>query len=518
MTPRHVPREGDHLVVIGFGPVAWRLVDDLLPEVEAGRLRITVLGDEPSPAYNRVLVGEVATGKHAPADLDLVDVDDWTARGVLLRLGTRAGWIDRAARLVHLEGDQAPVPYDLLVLAVGARANVPRLAGLNPDPEAIGHLPPGISVLRTLDEATRVHQVVADGGRVVVLGGGVLGLEVAAAARDAGCAVTVVHNQPWLLTRSTDSAGGALLGGRCAGRGLVVEAGVRARAVRLGEGRRFRALVLEDGREVLGDVLVLSVGVSPRTRLARGAGLVVNHGIVVNHELEADTEARVFAIGDCAEVWCEEPGCGSCRTRGRRPPSGLVGPGWDQARWLAARLRADLGEDPGPLEPLAESRQDVVRLKAEGIEFVAGGDLAAEPWDGADDGRDSVVWADSARRAYLKVVVEDERVVGFCSIGLPRSGAELAALYGSGEPAPADLAGYLFPGTPECGPGGAAGAASAPEATLCRCAGVSVGAVREAIDAGADDVDRVRRATRAGSGCGGCRSGVEALLAAIAQA
>ena len=89
------------------------------------------------------------------------------------------------------------------------------------------------------------------------------------------------------------------------------------------------------------------------TRVAEGAGLTIGEGIVVNHDLEADPEARVFAIGDCAEVLCSDPTCTVCPPRRGRGPAGLVGPGWQQASWLARRFARELGEPLEPLEPLA---------------------------------------------------------------------------------------------------------------------------------------------------------------------
>lgn len=182
MIQKYEPRRGDRLLVVGFGPVAVRLVEELLPAVHAGDLRICVVGEEPRPGYNRVLVGEYGVGRVDEPGLALVDLDDWRSAGVEVRTGTAVTWLDRSARQAHLvdraTGADDTVDFDLVALAVGARANIPVLRGINPDPAAGGHLPSRVTVLRTPEE---------------------------------GCPVTVVHHRPWLLTRSTDAIAGAML-------------------------------------------------------------------------------------------------------------------------------------------------------------------------------------------------------------------------------------------------------------------------------------------------------------------
>lgn len=514
MIQKYEPRLGDRLLVVGFGPVAVRLIEELLPAVHAGDLRICVVGEEPRPGYNRVLVGEYGVGRVDEPGLALVDLDDWRSAGVEVRTGTAVTWLDRSARQAHLvdrsTGADDTVDFDLVALAVGARANIPVLRGINPDPAAAGHLPSGVTVLRTPEDAADLRAVVASGGRVVVLGGGVLGVEVALAAHEEGCPVTVVHHRPWLLTRSTDAIAGAMLNAVLVRHGVEVVTDAIAKEVVHRDGA-FRALRLADGRTVEGDVLVLSCGVTPRTRIAAGAGLTVARGIVVDHELEADLEARVFALGDCAEVLCDNPTCPVCPGRVGRGPVGLVGPGWRQAEWLARRITAALRGDPGPLEPLAEEDVDSVRLKARRLDFGAGGMLAGEPWQPQPRGQAIALWVDGERGRLVKSVVRDGVVVGWISLGMPRAGAELALLHASRRPAPVDLSVLLRLD-------GADGGEEeiTPSSTVCRCAGVAAGTISEAIAGGCSSVEEVRTRTRAGSGCGSCRGSVEKLLRDLA--
>ncbi len=206
-------------------------------------------------------------------------------------------------------------------------------------------LPAGVTALRDLRDASVLQAAVAGGKRVVVLGGGVLGLETALAAAEEGATVTVVHNGPHPLGRNIDRGGGAVLAASLRNCGVRVAGNARSTGVEHNApDGGFSALLLDDGSAIDGDLLVLSCGVRPRTELAEGCGLSTGAGILVDHKLRAHHEPHIFAIGDCAEVRCPDPDCVECRTA--RGPSGLVGPGWRQAEWLAEYLTLLASESP----------------------------------------------------------------------------------------------------------------------------------------------------------------------------
>lgn len=478
------------IVVVGFGPVAGRLVEELLPAVRAGDAHLTILGAEPLPAYNRVLLAEVAVGRAEAASLVGLDVAALRRAGVEVGLGTEVLAVDRAGRRVRL-ADGTARPYDVLVLATGARAFVPPLGGLERG------LPDGVTTLRDLDDAARVRGALDGGAGVVVLGGGVLGVEAALAARDRGAAVTLVHTGPWPLTGSLDRGGGALLTAALRDRGIAVRRGA-ATAVGTDAAGRFTGLRLADGTTAAGDLLLVSCGVRARTELAAACGLRVDRGVLVDHELRA--APGVYAIGDCAEVRCGDVGCPACAES--RGPAGLVGPGWRQAEWLAAHL---LGEQP---EPLGAETPAPVLLKARDLDVVAAGDVTPEPFDALGAGEEVAQWADPAHGAYVKMVTREGVLTGLVCVGLPRTAAELVLLLDRGAELPADRAALLRLDAEPLA------AAPGPESTLCRCSGATVGAVEGAIDGGCASVAEVGRATRAGTGCGGCRERIAALLEA----
>ncbi|MFB6609380.1 FAD-dependent oxidoreductase [Agromyces sp. NPDC056379] len=522
------------IVLIGYGPVGARFVDELLPAVANGSLALTVVAGEDVEAYNRVLVAEYAVGN---TGLDAMLVGDRTAAeaaGARVLLGVAATSIDRSARIVHLDSGEG-LEYDRLVLATGSRANVPTLDGVERHRRDLDSLrkyakqlvarddalPAGITALRDLADADRVLDAVRARKRIIVLGAGVLGLELALAAGHAGAQVCVVHHGPHPMPRNLDRGGGLVLRSALRRSGVTVVAHSRAEAVAFrtdDDGmRRFDMVVTADGKQLRGDLLVLSCGVSPRTELATLAGLRTAVGVVVGPGLASWTDPDVYAIGDCAQV-VER----TAELAGQRvlpgAPSGLIGPGWRQAEWLAASFIASTtGSSPAEVAAPAE-RDAIVMLKAEHIDVVAVGDISADPWD--DDAlhprRRVSQWADPEHLRYVKMVTEDGALTGFVSVGMPRTAAELTLLFERRGELPADRSVLLRFDGPDYDPSTDADA-FAPASTVCWCNGVTVGRIEEAAACGVATVEGVGRETRAGTGCGGCKGRIAEIIARAAE-
>ncbi|NQX28083.1 NAD(P)/FAD-dependent oxidoreductase [Microbacteriaceae bacterium VKM Ac-2854] len=517
----------DRIVLIGYGPVGARFVEELLPAVRSGTVALTVIGAEQHEAYNRVLIAEYAVGRASRERLDIIDTEAARAAGVDIRLSTAVVGIDRSRQVVRLSDDER-VPYDRLVFATGARANVPTLAGMERsrrdrrvralDPATLDSgaapLPAGVVALRDLADAELVRAAVSAGQRVVVLGAGVLGMEIALAAAEQGAQVVAVYHGDVPMGRNLDQGGGRMLARAARAAGVEMAAHARSESILLRHDEtgvaHFDALLCADGKQIHGDLLLLSCGVGARTELAAGADLAVSTGILVDEELRSWTDPDVFAIGDCAHV--APRGSAGADGRVAGGPSGLIGPGWRQADWLAARLVAEAaGRSTELLDP---PRAGVVMLKAEGIDVVSGGDVAAELWDepAHSCGSEVSVWADPGRGGYIKLVTVGGRLTGFVAVGLPRAGAELTLLFERGSELPADRTALLRLDAPDAG-AAATGDPFAREATVCWCNGVTVGAITDAVAAGNDTVACVGAATRAGTGCGGCTGRITELLA-----
>lgn len=504
------------VVLVGYGPVGARFVEELLPSVGDGRLVITVIGAESEDAYNRVLIADYAAGRIGRDALTITDTDAAAAAGVQFRTGARVTGIDRGNRTVTLDTG-AVEPYDRLVLATGARANVPTLDGIRREPGADAALPAGVTVLRDLADAERVRSVVRGLGRIVVLGAGVLGLEIALAAASEGADVHVVHHNAYPMARNIDRGGGAVLTSSLRAAGVSVAAHSRAESVDFrtdDDGvSRFDALICADGKRIAGDLLVLSCGVSARTELATLADLPAARGILVDKRMRSWADPHIFAIGDCAHVSDNDHQGGNSHPAGG--PSGLIAPGWRQAAWLAASLIAEVSDAAAP-QPLASEKAGVVMLKADDLDVVTAGVTDAEPWDdrASDDGLSVSQWVDPEHGSYVKMVTRAGVLAGMVCVGMPHTAAELTLLFERGSELPADRS-VLLHRPVDGGTSLANGFENAFEAdaTVCWCNGVSAGRIRESVSAGCATVAEVGADTRAGTGCGGCTGRITELIA-----
>lgn len=251
--------------------------------------RIAVLTDESWPYYARIRLGEVVDGRTVPDGLFLRLDAWWDEQRIDLRRGTRVEGIDVAEARVRTASGEA-LPYDALLLATGARPFVPPFPGAD--------LPP-VATVRRMDDALALKQAVGRGGRTVVVGGGLLGLELASSLAGAGAAVTVVEAAPWLMPRQLHRAGGALLQEVLERRGISFRLDSGVEAVAPGPGGSVQVSV-KGGETLPAELVPVSAGVRPDTALALDSGLAVGKGITVDDRMRTSAPG-VWAAGDCAE-------------------------------------------------------------------------------------------------------------------------------------------------------------------------------------------------------------------------
>ena len=470
-------------VVVGNGMAAVRLVEGL---VARGVGDVTVLGDEPQAPYNRILLSAVLEGAHRPEAIALRPERWYADHGVDLRLGTRAVALHRSDRQVELAGGDR-VPYDRLVLATGSIATLPPIHGVvTPD----GRLHERVHAFRHLDDCTRLLAAVEAGvERAVVVGGGLLGVQVARALSVRGVATEIVEGGGHLLRTQVDEAAGVVLQRSLERLGTQVYTG--ARAVRLtdppaGAGHGV-GLRLDNGYTLGTDVVVLTAGGRPSTTLARRAGLATRHGVLVDATLTT-SDPRVHAIGDCAEH------------DGRT--TGFVAPAWEQAGVLADRLAGGTARYAG--------HRTVARLRATDLDVAVLGDPAGEERHAAGDAT-TVQVSNPVTGTHRRLVLRDGAIVGATLVGdLSRIGT-ITQLFDRGTAlAPGEPSALLMPLR---GASSASAAATAlpDDAEVCACAGVSAGRIRACAS-----IDEVLATTRATTGCGGCSPAVTALLATAA--
>lgn len=274
------------IVIAGAGQAGLEAAAFLRSAGFDGSIRL--VGDEPVGPYQRPPLSKAYLS--GTAGLPLRAAEFYRSKRIELSLGDPVSEIDRDARRVRLAGGSW-LDYDRLVLALGAAPR--RLAVPGADLT-------GVRLLRTVADADALRTDLAEPGRrVVAVGGGFLGMEVAATARELGHSVTVVETADRLLPRAVSTTTAAHLVGVHAERGVRIVTGVGVRALHGDPGRRVRSVELDDGTRLPADVVLVAVGAVPRTDLAAWAGLAVDDGIVVDPAMRTSDPA-ILAVGDCA--------------------------------------------------------------------------------------------------------------------------------------------------------------------------------------------------------------------------
>ena len=363
------------LVIVGNGMAAVRLVDELVTTA-LGRHAIAVIGEEPRLAYNRVLLSSVLAGETASHDIELKPAAWWRDRGVTLKYGCRATEIDVGRRELKIEGDES-IEFSRLVLATGSsplRLNVPG-AELN-----------GVHTFRDSRDVDLLLSLAARKKPVVVIGGGLLGLEAAYGLAKAGTPVTLLHLMDRLMERQLDAPAADLLKSLVERKGIAVE--LNANTARIHGTSRVEGVELADGRRIEADAVVFAAGIRPNTKLAQEAGLTVNRGIVVDDVMQTSAPG-IFALGECAEH------CGVCY--------GLVEPAYEQARVLARHLSGRNAAYQGSVV--------ATNLKVSGVSVFSAGDFLGS------DASEAILLSDIRRGTYKKLVIADGKLTGAVLVG-----------------------------------------------------------------------------------------------------
>ena len=465
------------LVVIGNGMAAGRALETLF-ENAPGSYSVTVFGAEPRVNYDRIMLSPVLAGEKT-YDQIIIHDDAWYARNeVKLHRGKRIVEIDRETKRV-IAADGTLEPYDRLLIATGSDPFIVPVPGKDL---------PGVVTFRDLDDVDRMLAVANGGGRAIVIGGGLLGLEAAAGLAGRGMNVTVIHLMPTLMERQLDPAAGYLLEQAIGGRGIEVITKANTKAI-LGEDR-VTGVRLEDGRELPADIVVMAVGIRPATSLAKAAGLTVNRGIVVDDGMHTSDPA-ILAVGECVEHR------GTCY--------GLVAPLYEMAKVVAARLA-------GEAQSAYQGSVTSTKLKVTGIDLFSAGDFAERK------GREEIVLRDAARGIYKRLVLEGSRIIGVVLYGETADGSWFFDHLKRGtdikDMRDSLIFGQAFAGGAPLDPM-AAVAALPDEAEICGCNGVCKGKITGAIaEKGLKNLDEVRAHTKASASCGSCTPLVEKLLGA----
>lgn len=462
------------LVIIGNGMAPGRMLEHLFDLTD--QYQVTIFNAEPRVNYDRIMLSPVLSGEKSFGDIVIHD-DAWYAdHGITLHRGQKVTEIDRATKTVTSEGG-VTAPYDKLVIATGSSPFIIPVPGKDL---------PGVLAYRDLDDVDGMLAASDKGGRAVVIGGGLLGLEAAAGLKARGMDVTVIHLMPTLMERQLDPAAGYLLQRELESRGIEVRCEANTKQI-LGS-EKVEGVELADGTVIDASLVVMAVGIRPSIQLAADAGLEVNRGIVTTSTMQT-SDADIYSVGECVEVG--------------GMVYGLVAPLYQMARVAAAHLA-------GPADAEFKHAETPTKLKVTGCDLYSVGDFAEGP------DREDIVLRDATRGTYKRVILKDDKVIGAVLYGEVADGAWYNELLKSGENVEEMretlIFGQAYQGGAAADP--LAALANLPDdAEICGCNGISKGQIMTAIkDKGLTTLAEVRAVTKASASCGTCTGLVEGVM------
>ena len=486
------------LVVVGNGMAGARVVEEILKRAPE-RFDIVMFGAEPYGNYNRILLSNVLNGSQSATEIFMNPLAWYRDNGITLHAGVKATRIDLERKVVvgtplkkdalayaidaAAVPDAAPIeePYDHVIIATGSRPFVPPMEGFGGA---------GTFLFRTIDDFDHIAGYAKNCKRAAVIGGGLLGLEAARGLLTHGVEVTVLEAAPQLMIAQLDPESGEMLRATIEGMGIKVLCNAITTKIVRPNGH-ITHLDFKDGSKLETDMVVVSAGIRPIAEIATASGLTVNKAIVCDDQMRTSAPA-IFAVGECVEH------------RGRI--YGLVDPIWEQANVLADVIT---GTNPGAAYLGSKLG---TKLKVMGVELASMGET--KPAGPADE---VVVYREPTQGIYKKLIVRDNQIAGVILLGDIEAAGTLMQMFFAGTKAPARRADLLFGA-----PSGVSllNAADLPDnAQICNCNGVSKKTIVDAIqNKDCKSVSKIGACTKAGAGCGSCKTLVAQLIESYAGA
>ncbi len=455
------------IIVIGHGMVGHKFLESL-DEAGVRNANVTVLCEEPRPAYDRVHLSEFFSGKSAD-DLSLVSPGFFDRDNLLLKLNTRATAIDRVNKTVTVANGEV-LSYDKLVLATGSYPFVPPVPGKDRA---------DCFVYRTIEDLEAMMECGSRSKSGVVVGGGLLGLECAKALRDMHLQTHVVEFAPRLMAVQVDDGGGRVLRKKIEELGVSVHTQKNTVEIVDGEQARHR-MVFADGTHLETDMIVFSAGIRPRDEIARQCELQVGPrgGIVIDNNC-LTSDPHIYAIGECA-LWNGQV-------------YGLVAPGYEMARVTAKHLAGAAATFTGA--------DMSTRLKLMGVDVASIGDAI-----GTTAGSRAYQFTDERKQVYKKLVVSDcgKYLLGAVLVGDAAEYGTLLQMMLNKIELPEAPEFLILPQSDGKAKPGIGVDALPATAQICSCNNVSKGQLCDAVAGGATNVAALKSCTKAGTACGGC--------------
>ncbi len=466
------------LVVIGNGMAGARAVEEILARGGADQFDITMFGDEPYGNYNRILLSNVLNGTQDETEIFLNPLSWYSENNIKLHAGVRVERILRASR--YVVGGDIEEPYDKVIIATGSSSYLPPIKGLYANEE---RLKPGVFVFRSLDDCRAIASYTEGRARAVVIGGGLLGLEAARGLQNFGLTVEVVHRGSHLMGQQLDGVAGSIL--RTTMQAIDMKVHLRKNTIAILGADHVTGLAFADESSMDCDMVVIATGISPNIDVAVRSGITVERGIVVDDQMRSPDDPNIYVVGECAQH--------------RGHVYGLVAPLWEQAKVLADHITNT------KTDTAYHGSKVSTKLKVMGVELASMGLIDPE-----HDHDEIVQFTEPKKGTYKKLIIRDGRLIGAILLGDISKAAYLTQAFDRNTPLPEDRLALLFDlGTPSK----KITMEEMPlDTQICNCNGVSKSALIACVKSGRRTMKAVMDATRAGLGCGSCKTMVSEVL------
>ncbi|MEZ2338953.1 molybdopterin-dependent oxidoreductase [Mucilaginibacter sp. RCC_168] len=456
------------IVVVGAGAGAYGFVKsyrELNPDDE-----ITIFSKENHPFYNRVMLPDYISGEQSWEQLVKMKDSEEPAYNIKMLRGVSIEKVDRTNKQVT-DSRGIKTSYDILLLATGSRASVPK------------NVPslPGIFTMRSRNDADGFIKHVPQGGHVVIVGGGLLGLEMAASLREIGMRITIVQRVSRFLNRQLDVLGSQLLAEEMADQGCDI---YYDDEVQLFYGRsKLTGVGLKSGNKIDCDAMILAIGTTPNLEIAKDCGLDCKRGVIVNERMQT-SDPDIYAIGEIAEF--------------EGTMYGITAAAEQQAEVMAKYMNGDI----------ASYYKGTLFMN---IIKIHGFDLCSIGLSECPDNQhyEEIVFIDKAKRYYKKCIIHQDRLVGTILIGDKSEFLEFKELIANKTELSEKRIQLLRSGNktePVLGK------------LVCSCNNVGSENIQNKIASGCNNLKDLCSATGAGTGCGSCRPEVKRLLEEMLKA
>ncbi|RRB00901.1 nitrate reductase [Larkinella rosea] len=461
----------EKIIIIGAGSAGLGFINAYRSLTNQDEIH--VFSQEFYPFYNRVLLPDYISGAQSWEQLVKLREEQFEENRIVVHKGVGIAHIDRQAKVV-IDTNGVEHPYDKMLIGTGSRAFMPK---------GVPRLPGIFNMRSRLDADSLLPFLTQTDPHAVIVGCGLLGLELAASLRQIGVRVTMVHRSGRVMERQLDPLASELLYLELRDRGIDIYFNEEVQT--FAGTSRLEGVQLKSGRKLDCQVVVMAIGTEPNIELARSAGLVCNRGVVVNDYLQT-SDPDIFAAGEVAQ--------------------------WNGQMWgitLAAEQQAEVAARfiAGDISQPYRGSLSIGILKMEGLHLCSMGLTEVPSNQGSD--YEEIVFIDKAKRYYKKCIVHGDKLVGAILVGDKNEFAEFRELIAKGTEL-SEKRLQLLRASQKVDP--------MEGKLVCSCNSVGQGNLERAISAGCTDFQQLCQKTGAGTGCGSCRPEVRSILEKMSEA